>query len=105
MPGLVAGAVCAAMLFAGAPLLIFFPKPILGGLLLFMGLGFLVEWVIEGWSKLPRADYAVVLLILAVIGTTDFLIRVGVGLAAMIVLFVLNIAASTSSITRFPAQR
>jgi SulP family sulfate permease len=90
LPGLVAGAICAAMLFAGAPLLTFFPKPILGGLLLFMGLSFLVEWVIEAWFKLPRADYAVVLLILVVIGATNFLIGVGVGLVAMIVLFVLN---------------
>jgi SulP family sulfate permease len=90
LPGLIAGVICAAMLFAGAPLLAFFPRPVLGGLLVFMGLGFLVEWAIEGWSKLPRADYAVVLLILVVIGTTDFLIGVGVGLAAMIILFVLN---------------
>jgi SulP family sulfate permease len=90
LPGLVAGAICAAMLLAGAPLLAFFPKPILGGLLLFMGLSFLVEWLIDAWFRLPRADYAVVLLILVVIGVTNFLIGVGVGLVAMIVLFVLN---------------
>lgn len=90
LPGLVAGAICAAMLFAGAPLLAFFPKPILGGILLFMGLGFLVEWVVDAWFKLPRVDYAVVLLILAVIGFTNFLIGVAVGLVAMIVLFVWN---------------
>ena len=45
LPGLVAGAVCAVMLFAGSALLAFFPKPILGGLLFFLGLDFLVEWV------------------------------------------------------------
>ncbi len=90
LPGLVAGAICAVVLFAGAPLLAFFPKPILGGLLLFMGLGFLVEWVIDGWSVLPRADYAVVLLILVVIASAGFLIGVSVGLLAMICLFVLN---------------
>jgi SulP family sulfate permease len=90
LPGLVAGAICAAMLFAGTPLLAFFPKPILGGILFFMGSGFLVEWVIDARFKLPRADYAVVLLILAVIGVTNFLIGVGVGLVAMIVLFVWN---------------
>jgi SulP family sulfate permease len=90
LPGLVAGAICAVMLFVGSPLLSFVPKPILGGLLLFLGLEFLVEWVIDGWSQLSRADYAVVLLILGVIGATDFLVGVGVGLVAMIVLFVLN---------------
>jgi SulP family sulfate permease len=90
LPGLVAGALCAAVLLAGSPLLAFFPRPILGGLLFFLGLGFLVEWVIDGWSKLPRADYAVVLLILVVIGAAGFLVGVAVGLAAAIVLFVVN---------------
>ena len=90
LSGLVAGAICTAMLFAGSPLLIFFPKPILGGMLLFLGFDFLVEWVIGAWFKLSRADYAVVLLILIVIGATDFLIGVGVGLVAMIILFVLS---------------
>jgi len=90
LPGLVAGAICAAMLLAGSALLAFFPKPVLGGVLFFLGLDFLVEWVITGWTKFPKADYAVVLLILVVVGTTNFLIGVGVGLVAMIILFVLN---------------
>jgi SulP family sulfate permease len=90
LPGVVAGLLCAAVLLVGSPLLAFFPRLILGGLLFFMGLGFLVEWLVDGWRKLPRADYAVVLLILVVIGVTNFLIGVGVGLVAMIVLFVLN---------------
>jgi SulP family sulfate permease len=90
IPGLVAGAITAAVLVAGLPLLAFCPKPILGGLLFFMGLGFLVEWVIDGWSRLPRADYAIVLMILVVIGVSDFIVGVGIGLLAMIVLFVLK---------------
>jgi SulP family sulfate permease len=90
LPGVVAGLICAVMLIAGSPLLAFFPVPILGGLLLFLGLDFLVEWVIDGWSRLSRMDYAVVLLILLVIGAAGFLIGVAVGLVAMIVLFVLN---------------
>ena len=105
LPGLVAGAICAVMLFAGAALLAFFPRPLLGGLLFFLGLDFLVEWVIAGWRKLSRADYAVVLLILVVIGATDFLIGVGVGLVAMIVLFVLNYSRIKSSIMRCLDQR
>jgi sulfate permease, SulP family len=90
LPGLVAGATCAAMLFAGSALVAYFPKPVLGGVLLFLGLDFLYEWVIAGWSRLARTDYAAVLLILAVIATTNFLVGVGVGLVAMVILFVLN---------------
>ncbi len=40
----------------------------LGGLLLFLGLSFLVTWVVDARKKLPRSDYLVVLLILVVIG-------------------------------------
>ncbi len=90
LAGLVAGALCAVALFAGAALLAFFPKAILGGLLLYLGLDFLYEWAVAGWSKLSRIDYAVVLLILGVIAATNFLIGVAVGLVAMIILFVLN---------------
>lgn len=90
LPGLIAGAICAAGLLAGSPLLAFFPKPILGGLLLFMGLVFLTEWVFDSWFRLSRIDYAVVILILVVIGATNFLVGVGVGLVAAIVLFVLS---------------
>jgi SulP family sulfate permease len=92
--GLLAGAICAAMFLVGSTLLAYFPVPILGGLLLFLGLDFLVEWVIASWSKLSKAEYAVVLLILVVIGTVDLLVGVAVGLVAMVVLF----AASYSQI-------
>ncbi len=90
LPGLVAALVCAAIAIAGAGLLAFFPKALLGGLLFYLGLDFLYEWVVAGWARLSRTDYAVVLLILVVIGATDFLIGVGVGLVATIILFVLN---------------
>ena len=90
LPGLIAGALCGGMLFAGSSLLVFVPKPLLGGLLLFLGMDFLVEWVITSWAKLSRAEYAIVWLILVVIAATNFLIGVGVGLLAMVVLFVLN---------------
>jgi SulP family sulfate permease len=90
LPGLVAGAICALILIAGTPLMAFMPQFILGGLLLFLGLDFLVEWVVDGWRKLPRIDYAIVILILVTIGVTDFLVGVGVGLVATIILFVLK---------------
>lgn len=90
LPGLVAGGVCLVMLISGTALLAFFPKPILGGLLFFLGLDFLVEWLVGGWKKLSHADYGIVLLILVVIAATNFLIGVGVGLVATIILFVLS---------------
>jgi SulP family sulfate permease len=90
LPGLLAGAICLALLFTGSALLAYFPVPILGGLLLFLGLDFLVDWVVRGWSRLSRPEYAVVLLILVVVATAGFLIGVAVGLVAMIILFILS---------------
>ncbi len=88
--GLTSAALCAATLFLGGSILSFFPKPSLGGLLLFLGLAFLAEWVWDAWSRLPRGDYFVVLMILLVIGTVGYLESVGVGIVIAVVLFVVN---------------
>jgi SulP family sulfate permease len=90
LAGLIAGGICALVLIAKTSLLAFFPKMILGGLLLWAGLAFLFEWVIEGWKRLSRADYVVVVTIMIVIAATDYLIGMGVGLVVMVILFVVN---------------
>lgn len=90
LPGLVAALLMTGVLLGGAPLLTFAPRAILGGLIFFLGLDFLYEWVLAAWSKLSKADYAIVLMILVVVATTNFLVGVGVGLGAMLLLFVVN---------------
>jgi len=90
LAGILAGAMCLAVLFAGGSLLVYFPRFVLGGLLFFLGMDFLYEWLIMGWFKLSKIDYFVVILILVVIATTSFLVGVAVGFAAMIVIFVVN---------------
>lgn len=88
--GVIAAGVCGLALIMGASLISFFPKLLLGGLLLFLGLAFLVEWLVDAWSTLPRTDYMVVLLILVVISTLGFLEGVGVGIVATVILFIVN---------------
>jgi len=90
LPGIVTGLVCAVTFLLGAPLLAYLPRPLLGGLLFFLGLEFLVEWTVTSWKRLSRSDYFITLLILFVIAFTNFLVGVGVGLVAVIVLFVVN---------------
>ena len=90
MVGLVSAGLCATCLFFGSTLLTLFPKPVLGGLLFFLGLAFLVEWVWDAWFKLPRFDYVVVILILLTIATVGFLEGVGLGIAIAVILFVVN---------------
>ncbi|MEC7736131.1 MAG: SulP family inorganic anion transporter [Candidatus Neomarinimicrobiota bacterium] len=82
--------VCTFTLFFGANVLSIFPKVILGGLLLNLGLSFLEEWLYDTWAKLTRNDYFVIVLILFVIAAVGFLEGIVIGLLMSIVLFVLS---------------
>lgn len=88
--GLTAAAVCAVTLFAGSELVSLLPKPVLGGVALFLGLSFLVEWVYDALFKLPKIDYFVVILILLIIATVGFLQGVAIGLGVVVVLAVVH---------------
>ena len=81
---------CAFTLFFGADVLSFFPKVILGGLILNLGLSFLEEWLFDTWTKLKRNDYFVIVIILIVIAAVGFLEGIMIGLLMSIVLFVLS---------------
>jgi SulP family sulfate permease len=96
--GVLAATICLITLLLGETLVTLFPKPVLGGVALFLGLSFLVEWVYDAWFKLPKTDYGIVILILLVIATVGFLQGVGVGLLVAIALFV--ISASRVNVTR-----
>ena len=78
-----------ALLF-GASLLSLIPKFVVGGLIVFVGLSFLVEWLYDAWFQLAPLDYTLVWLILIVVGAVGFLQGVGLGLAIAIILFVVN---------------
>lgn len=86
--GLISTAFCLAALTAGAAFLSLFPKMVVGGLLLFLGLEFLKAWVYDAWFRLPRVEYVVILFILLVIGLVGFLEGVAVGVVTAIILFV-----------------
>src|SRR5574341_874523 len=117
LPGVVAGLLCLTLLLAGADLLAYVPRSLVGGMLLFLGLDFLNEWVVGGWRRFSKAEYGIVLLILIMIAAAGFLIGVAVGLVAMVILFAVNYsridavhhelsgAQVRSSVERNPAYR
>ena len=90
LAGIIAALVCGGTLLFGASALSYFPKPILGGILLFMGLSFLVEWVIDARTRLPRIDYLLVVMILVAIASVGFLEGIAVGVLAAVVMFVVS---------------
>jgi SulP family sulfate permease len=88
--GLFSALLCGAALFLGASYISFFPKPVLGGLLLFLGFSFLVEWFYDAWFKLPKIDYFLILLISVIVGVFGFLQGVAAGMGIAIILFVIQ---------------
>lgn len=90
LTGLIVALMNLFVLMAGVSVISFFPKAILGGLLLFLGLEFLVDWLYSTWFTLPKLDYFIVLFISLVITLVGFLQGVGLGLVIAIALFVIN---------------
>jgi SulP family sulfate permease len=90
LTAIISTTLCGVTLLFGASLISLFPKLVLGGVLLFLGLSLLIEWVYEAWFKLSKAEYGLVLLILGIITTFGFLTGVAVGLVVAVGLFVVN---------------
>jgi sulfate permease, SulP family len=88
MAGIFAALLIALVLFLGTTIISFFPKMISGAYLVFLGLSFMVEWVYDGWFKLPKLDYFLVWVIVLSISLIGFLEGVAIGIAAAIFLFV-----------------
>jgi SulP family sulfate permease len=90
LTGIIAGLVCVAALLLGTSLLTLIPKFIFSGILMFLGLDFLYEWVVLGWSRFSKLEYAIVLVIMGVIAVTNFLTGVALGLLMMVIMFVVS---------------
>ncbi|HEX7248675.1 MAG TPA: SulP family inorganic anion transporter [Actinomycetota bacterium] len=88
--GLVAALVPLAAVVFGATVIEVIPRVIVGGVLVFVGLGFIVEWVWDKRRVLPVSEYVVVLAILATVVTRGLLPGVAVGLVLAVALFAVN---------------
>lgn len=116
LPGVILSLMLLTTAILGAPLIGLIPKMVLGGLVIFVGLMFLAEWVYDAWFKFPRPDFIIILLILVIIAWQGFLVGVIVGFVAALVMFVFSYsrtdvvrhadsgASYRSRITRSPAS-
>jgi SulP family sulfate permease len=87
---LISGLVCGVALFFGASLISYFPKPVLGGMLFYLGLSFLVEWLVDARRSLPLLDYLLVWGILIIIAAVGFLQGIIAGIFIAAILFVIS---------------
>jgi len=88
--GLTAALLLGVATFFGAAVLGYFPRFILGGMVLFLGVATLMDWVVAARRQVTRLEYALILTILCVIGVFGFLTGVGVGLVLATVVFVVK---------------
>jgi sulfate permease, SulP family len=95
LPGLLIAVLLLLTVVFGTALLSLVPRLVLGGLLAYIGLSLLYEWVIRARSTFATADYAIVVSVLAVIVTTNMMWGLALGLALTVLLFVVSYSRVT----------
>ena len=88
--GLVAALVPLGAIVFGADIVGLIPRIIVGGVLVFVGLSFLVSWIVDMRKSLPLGEYLIVLVILLSIATRGLMTGLVVGLILAVVLFAIN---------------
>ena len=110
--GVVAALICLAMLLGAGGTMAYIPKAALGGLILYLGLNILRQWLWSQRRTAGHAGFAEILLILALVANYGYLIGFSAGLAISCVIFVVtyssiplaslatNLSLFTSSVVR-----
>lgn len=88
--GIWAAGLCLLATYFFPNLVFYFPKPVLAGILLSIGVGLLKEWVLISRAKLPLAEWLLVLLVGLIIVTKGPIYGVGLGILITSILFVYN---------------
>lgn len=88
--GLVASLVPLGVVVFGGGIVGLIPRMVVSGVLVFLGLSFIVSWVIDERRSLPVGEYLIVLAILATIVTKGLLVGLVIGLVLAVVLFAIN---------------
>lgn len=90
LSGIFSGIFCFFVLILGSSFISLFPKPILGGLILYLGLSLLIQWVYKAWFTLNFSDYLIVIVTLIVINAVGFLEGIAVGFIMSVISFMFN---------------
>lgn len=86
--GILYGLFLLAVFFVGGTFLSFFPNFVAGGLLLYLGISMLKEWLVDSWKSIPVFDYTIIVGIVLVVEFFGFLQGVAIGIVASVVIFV-----------------
>ena len=86
------GIIAGFIFWNASVLLAYLPRFVAGAVIVYIGIEFLVEWVILPAKRLPRLEYLMLLLVIGVIAIFGLLEGVAVGLVMAIILFVISYA-------------
>lgn len=101
--GVVKAGLCALAMAWGGPVIALVPRPLLAGMLVYLGLGMLKAWLIDSRSRLPGRDHLTVVAMVAVTALAGFLPAVCVGVLACCVDFAVS-SARLSPVRRLIAR-
>jgi SulP family sulfate permease len=90
LAGILMGLFMAVIFLLGGQVLSYVPKFVAGGMILFIGLSLLAEWLIDARKSFPPIDYLIVVSILLIIEFIGFLEGVGAGIFASVIIFVIR---------------
>lgn len=85
--GIIASFVCLALLLIGTAPLTYLPKFLFSGFLLYIGIDFMLEWLVDIKRKISWTDYGIVLIITAVVIMQGVLSGIVAGLLLSLVIF------------------
>ncbi|NNE22435.1 MAG: SLC26A/SulP transporter family protein [Rhizobiales bacterium] len=90
LTGFVVGGVCISVMLFASQLLNLIPLPVFGGLLLWVAVMLLKQWLVDTYHQLTTGEYAVIVLMTLVINAAGFVEGLITGLIAGIVLFTID---------------
>jgi SulP family sulfate permease len=85
--GIWTAALCAAVAFLFTSIVSYAPRPVLAGLLIYLGFALLREWLWDAFFKLPLREYLLIVAILVLIATQGIIMGVGFGLLVASIFF------------------
>lgn len=86
----VIGLICVLAAFGSTTLLSLLPTPLVAGILLFVGFGFFVDWLVDGVHRMTGPEYLMMIAIAVGVATLGFLAALLLGMAAAVALFVVT---------------
>jgi SulP family sulfate permease len=99
--GVVAAGLMILAFLAGPALVSLFPRFIAGGILVFLGIELLKEWLWDSRREMPAIDYVIVVAIVAVVEVFGFIPGFAVGVVASIMIFVVRYSSQQPIRDRF----